>query len=52
MLIKKVNEYAGDILGEVLSISVDMIRKNVTYINKVGIYGGMRVRWGHGCENS
>jgi len=43
-LLKEVNEYAGGVLGEVLSISVDRIRKNVTYINKVGIYGGMRVR--------
>ena len=34
----------GNILGTTLSISVDMIKKNVTYINNVVIYREMRVR--------
>jgi hypothetical protein len=34
----------GNILGATLSISVEMIKKNVTYINNVVIYREMRVR--------
>lgn len=30
--------YAGNLLGKTSSISVDMMRKNATYINKVVIY--------------
>jgi len=47
-----VGSIAGNILGAALSISVDRKEKNVTYINNVVIYRGMRVRWGRGCEIS
>ena len=36
--------YAGNALDNMASVSVCRIRKNVTYINKIGIYDGMRVR--------